>query len=441
MEPVLIRQQRTIAKEIVVQGNGLHTGNPVTMKMKPAPPNSGINFVRVDLDEPVVLPADLRSIPYGAPATRNTTLSKGDVTIHTVEHVLATCYALQVDNLTVELDGNEPPEPAEGNYGAYVRSVREAGLESQGVPADILTIDRVVNYRDGDVEIYAVPADEFRVSFTIQYDNPCIGTQYATFQVTPETYEAEIAPARTFVLMEDVERLREMGLIRGGSLDNAIVFESDKVLNDEPLRFPDECVRHKVLDLIGDLSLLGSSIKGHVHAIKSGHSGNIDFVRKLWEVKEKKKRTSIATNNGTWDINLILDIMPHRYPFLLVDRILELEDKKRVVGIKNVTMNEPFFVGHFPGHPIMPAVLIIEAMAQTGGVLLLNTVDDPKKYLVYFTRVDKAKFRRPVLPGDQLRFELEWKSFRRGMCTMTGRAYVDGNLAAEAELSSVIVER
>jgi UDP-3-O-[3-hydroxymyristoyl] N-acetylglucosamine deacetylase/3-hydroxyacyl-[acyl-carrier-protein] dehydratase len=213
-------------------------------------------------------------------------------------------------------------------------------------------------------------------------------------------------------------------------------------MNEENLRFPDECVRHKILDLIGDLSLLGSPIRGHVHAVRSGHAANVRFVRKLWEIHQNKKRTAAATSApGAWDINLIQEIMPHRYPFLLVDRILEMEDRKRVVGIKNVTINEPFFTGHFPGHPIMPAVLIIEAMAQTGGVMLLNTVDDPKKYLVYFTRVDKAKFRRPVVPGDQLRFELELKSLRRGMCTMQGYAYVDGQLAAEAELSSVIVER
>lgn len=437
----MIRQQKTIASEVVFEGNGLHTGNPVTMRMKPAPPNSGINFIRVDLDEPVVLPADLRSIPEGTPATRNTTLANGNVSIHTVEHVMATCFALHIDNLDIELDANEPPEPREGNYGAYARAIQEVGLESQGVPAEVLTIDRAVTYRQGDVEIHAFPHDGFRVSFTIQYDNPRIGTQYVTFDVTPGTYETEIAPARTFVLMEDVEKLRAMGLIKGGSLDNAIVFDGDKVLNDEPLRFSDECVRHKTLDLIGDLSLLGSPIKGHVHAVKSGHAANIEFVRRLWDIREKKRRTTLASTNGSWDINLILDIMPHRYPFLLVDRIIELEDKKRVVGLKNVTMNEPFFVGHFPGHPIMPAVLIIEAMAQTGGVLLLNTVDDPKKYLVYFTRVDKAKFRRPVLPGDQLRFELELKSLRRGMCTMVGHAYVDGTLTAEAELSSVIVER
>jgi UDP-3-O-[3-hydroxymyristoyl] N-acetylglucosamine deacetylase/3-hydroxyacyl-[acyl-carrier-protein] dehydratase len=200
-------------------------------------------------------------------------------------------------------------------------------------------------------------------------------------------------------------------------------------------------VRNKILDLIGDLSLLGAPIRGHVHAVRSGHAANVRFVRKLWEIHQGRKRSAAATEAGVWDINLIQAIMPHRYPFLLVDRILELEDRKRVVGIKNVTINEPFFNGHFPGHPIMPAVLIIEAMAQTGGVMLLNTVDDPKRYLVYFTRVDKARFRRPVLPGDQLKFVLEMKSLRRGLCTMQGYAYVDGKLAAEAELSSVIVER
>jgi UDP-3-O-[3-hydroxymyristoyl] N-acetylglucosamine deacetylase/3-hydroxyacyl-[acyl-carrier-protein] dehydratase len=285
-------------------------------------------------------------------------------------------------------------------------------------------VDRAITLQTGDIELHAVPADNFRVSFTIQYDNQLIGTQYATFDIDPDVFEREIAPARTFVLMEDVDQLREMGLIKGGSLDNAIVFKENEVMNDAPLR-----------------SLLGAPIKGHIHAVKSGHVSNIEFVRKLWEIKERNRRTAVATSAGTWDINLIQEIMPHRYPFLLVDRIIELEDKKRVVGIKNVTINEPFFAGHFPGHPIMPAVLIIEAMAQVGGVLLLNTVDDPKKYLVYFTRVDKAKFRRPVIPGDQLRFELELKSLRRGICTMQGHAYVDGKLTAEAELSSVIVER
>jgi UDP-3-O-[3-hydroxymyristoyl] N-acetylglucosamine deacetylase/3-hydroxyacyl-[acyl-carrier-protein] dehydratase len=437
----VIRQQKTIAEEFVLSGQGLRTGNTVTMRVKPAPAGTGIKFVRVDLDPPVEIPAVVTSIPEGSATLRNTSISSGPAEIHTVEHILATCYGLQIDNLVIELDGNEPPEPVTGTYASYIRSFENAGVVNQGAPADIFTIDRPVHMKEDGIEIQAVPADDFRISFTIQYRNPQIGTQYASFSISPETFEREIAPARTFVMVEDVERLRQMGLIKGGSLQNALVFTPDGVMNEESLRFPDECVRHKILDLIGDLSLLGAPIKGHVHAIKSGHAANVRFVRKLHELHLGRKRSVAETAAGVWDINLIQQIMPHRYPFLLVDRILELEDRKRVVGIKNVTINEPFFIGHFPGHPIMPAVLIIEAMAQTGGVMLLNTVDDPRKYLVYFTRVDKAKFRRPVLPGDQLRFELELKTLRRGMCTMQGFAYVDGKLTAEAELSSVIVER
>jgi len=437
----LIRQQRSISREIELEGLGLHTGNKIHLKCKPAPPNSGIKFIRVDGPEPVEIPAVVTSIPPKSMSQRNTTIGDGDAGVHTVEHILATCSGLQIDNLTIEINGNEPPEPEGGNYSHYVKAFLDAGIKNQGVPVNVFTVDRAITYRSGDVEIQAVPDDSFRVSFTIQYDNPNIGTQFATYEITPELFESEIAPARTFVLMEDVEQLREMGLIKGGSLDNAIVFQENGVMNDTPLRFPDECVRHKVLDLLGDLSLLGAPIRGHIHAVKSGHAANVAFVRKMWEIWEAKKKSAVATAAGTWDINLIQEIMPHRYPFLLVDRIIELEDKKRLVAIKNVTINEPFFAGHFPGHPIMPAVLIIEAMAQSGGVLLMNTVDDPKNYLVYFTRVDKAKFRRPVVPGDQLRFELELKSLRRGICTMQGRAYVEGKLTAEAELSSMIVKR
>ncbi len=437
----MIRQQRTIAKEFVLDGQGLHTGGNVTMRVKAAPAGTGIRFLRVDLSPPVEIPAVVTSIPENASTFRNTSISAGSAEIHTVEHILATCYGLQIDNLVIEIDGNEPPEPSSGTYAGYVEAFEKAGVVNQGAPVDIFTVDRTVELKENGIEIHAVPAEDFRISFTIQYDNPQIGTQYASFTISPDTFEREIAPARTFVLVEDVERLRKMGLIKGGNLKNAVVFTPEGVMNEEALRFPDECVRHKILDLIGDLSLLGVPIKGHVHAVRSGHAANVRFVRKLWELHQGRKRTAAESAAGVWDINLIQQIMPHRYPFLLVDRILQLEDRKRVVGIKNVTINEPFFSGHFPGHPIMPAVLIIEAMAQTGGVMLLNTVDDPRKYLVYFTRVDKAKFRRPVLPGDQLRFELEMKTLRRGMCTMQGYAYVDDKLAAEAELSSVIVER
>ncbi len=437
----MIRQQKTIKKEFDLEGYGLHTGNSIKLTCKPGPPNSGIKFIRVDLAEPIEIPAVVTSIPEHACTNRNTSIGEGEATIHTVEHLLAACYGLQIDNLIVEITGSEPPDPPGGDYSAYVQQFKKAGIKSQGVPCDVFEVDRVIDLYDGDVELQAFPADDFRVSFTIKYDNRHIGTQHATFTITPEVFEREISPARTFVLMEDVEKLRAMGLIKGGSVDNAIVFDESGVLNKEPLRFADECVRHKILDLIGDLSLLGAPIKGHVRAVKSGHASNINFVRKLWELREQKKKQEVGRADGFWDINLIQEIMPHRYPFLFVDRIIELEDKKRVVGLKNVTINERFFAGHFPGRPIMPAVLILEAMAQVGGVLLMSTVDDPKKYLVYFTRVDKAKFRRPVIPGDQLRFEMELLSLRRGMCSMKGHAYVGKRIAAEAEMSAVIVER
>ncbi len=437
----MIRQQRTISKEFTFEGTGLHTGEAVRVTFKPAPPNAGIRFIRADVENRQEIPARITSIPEDSQPYRHTTLYNGEAKIHTVEHLLATCYGLGVDNLFIEVTGEEPPEPTDGSCQAFVRAFQEAGFVNQGVPCDFLEVDRVVSYTNGDVELYAFPCEAFKISFCIDYENRHIGSQYATFGVTPDVFARELAPARTFVLMEDVEQLRNMGLIKGGSLENAIVFDANGLVNDLPLRFPDECLRHKVLDLLGDLSLIGLPISGHIHAVKSGHVSNIEFVRKLYQLKESRPRPHSLPEKREWDINLIQKIMPHRYPFLLVDRILELEDKKRVVGIKNVTINEPFFVGHFPGHPIMPAVLIIEAMAQVGGVLLLSSVDNPEKYLVYFTQINKAKFRRPVLPGDQLRFELELLTLKRRICKMQGYAHVDGNLVAEAELWSTIVER
>jgi len=437
---VLIRQQRTINDAVKIEGVGLHTGKKVRTLFKPAPPETGIIFRRVDIDPIVEIPANTDFVD-DKEIKRNTTLTLNGAVIHTVEHILAAVSGLQLDNLIIEINADEPPEPEDGSCAQFVESLRNVGFKNQGVPAHIFKIKNQLSLYEDDVELVALPYDGLRISFTIDYDNRNIGTQYASYEITPEVFSGEIAPSRTFALMSDVEMLKKEGLIKGGSLDNAIVIDKDGIINKEPLRFPDEFVRHKILDIIGDLSLVGYPLEGHIIAIRSGHKYNLKFAKLLSQEARRWEKTAALSREGYWDINLIQSIMPHRYPFLLVDRILELEDKKRVVGLKNVTVNEPFFMGHFPGHPIMPAVLIIEAMAQVGGVLLLSSVDKPENYLVYFIGIDKAKFRRPVGPGDQLRFELEMISLRKRFCKMKGVAYVDGKVVAEAELSSTVVKR
>jgi UDP-3-O-[3-hydroxymyristoyl] N-acetylglucosamine deacetylase/3-hydroxyacyl-[acyl-carrier-protein] dehydratase len=434
----VIGQQTTIGRAVDFDGVGLHTGNRVRMRLHPAAPDAGIVFRRVDRDPPVDIPAHASHTPAVNEVGRNTTLERDGVRIHTVEHVLAAAHGLGIDNLRIDLDSNEPAEPPDGSCAAFVERLREAGIVRQGTPKRTFVVRRPVTLRDGEVELQALPYDGFRVSFTIQYDNPVIGTQSASFDIDPETFAREIAPARTFALLRDVRELQQRGLIRGGTLENAVVVDEDRVLNDGPLRFPDEFVRHKILDLLGDLALLGRPIQGHIVAVRSGHETNVQFVRKL---ARAAGHAPSARRGIVWGIEDIQRILPHRYPILLVDRILEFEDRKRVVGIKNVTMNEPFFAGHFPGHPIMPAVLIIEAMAQCGGVLLLNSIDDPDNKLMYFMGIDKARFRKPVLPGDQLRFELQLIRFGGAVCKMEGKAFVDGELVAEAELLSQVIER
>jgi UDP-3-O-[3-hydroxymyristoyl] N-acetylglucosamine deacetylase / 3-hydroxyacyl-[acyl-carrier-protein] dehydratase len=434
----VIGQQTTIGSTFTVRGTGLHTGNRVELVFHPAPPDHGIVFRRVDQSPPLDIPAQIGYVPEKNEVGRNTTLERNGVRIHTVEHVLAAVTGLGIDNVRIDLDSNEPVEPADGSALAFVEQLRAAGIVRQGTPKRTFVVRRPVTLRDGDVELSAVPYDGFRLSFTIHYDNPIIGTQSASFDIDPETFGREIAPARTFALLRDVQALKARGLIRGGTLENAVVVDEDRVLNSEPLRFPDEFVRHKILDLLGDLALLGRPIQGHVMAVRSGHETNVGFVRRL----VASAAASPSPRPGiVWEIQDIQRIMPHRYPMLLVDRILEFEDRKRVVGIKNVTINEPFFAGHFPGHPIMPAVLIIEAMAQCGGVLLLNSVENPENKLMYFMGIDKARFRRPVLPGDQVRFELQLLRFGGSVCKMEGKAFVDGDLVAEAELLSTVIER
>ncbi|MFZ1947219.1 MAG: bifunctional UDP-3-O-[3-hydroxymyristoyl] N-acetylglucosamine deacetylase/3-hydroxyacyl-ACP dehydratase [bacterium] len=435
--------QRTIGSEVVFSGTGLHGGEQVTVVFKPAPPNSGIKFVRTDLAERAEIRADVANTSSGE-HSRRTVLRKGEITITTVEHVLAAVHGLGIDNLTIEITSSEPAEP-DGSSAPYVAVLKRAGLVDQSEPKRYLEVKRPVGFADGGVEMMALPYDGLRITFTVHYDHPEIGTQYASFDISQETFEKEIAPARTFSLLRDVDVLKKSGLIKGGSLENSIVVGDDGVINKEPLRFRDEFVRHKILDLLGDLCLLGAPVKAHVISNRSGHTSNVKLVRMLKsEFGEQSKSLAgrrVREVPSSLTIEEIQEIMPHRYPFLLVDRILHLEEGKRVVGIKNVTMNEPFFAGHFPGHPIMPAVLIIEAMAQVGGVLLLSMVENPRAKLVYFMAIDKAKFRKPVFPGDQVRFELEMLKMKMNTCKMAGKAYVAENLVAEAELLSILVDR
>lgn len=463
----MFANQRTIKREISLEGVGLHTGNAAKITFKPAPPDSGVKFVRTDLPGNPSVVAD---IDHVIDIARGTTLGSGEAVVYTVEHVLAAVSGLQVDNLLIELTSNEPPV-GDGSAKPFVDRILEAGIETQDADRQYLEIDTPLSYSEPErsVDMVVTPSDTFRLTFMVDYKNPALGTQYTTLIDLDTEFVEEFAPARTFCFLSEVEMLRDQGLIKGGGLHNAVViYDSDKgqvevdrirkaldlkdeafvgktgIINDIPLRFHNEPVRHKALDLIGDLFLIGAPVKGHILAARSGHKANVALVRKLNELYKKKKLASKFQKTKSepfLDINGIMNIMPHRYPLLLVDRILELEPQKRVVAIKNVTINEPFFQGHFPGYPVMPGVLIIEAMAQAGGILLLEAVPEPEKKLVFFLGIDKVKFRRQVIPGDTLRFELEMLMFRRNTCKMKGKAFVGDALVAEAELMAMVTEK
>ena len=434
------KPQRTIGRPVSFEGVGLHTGQRGTVTFRPGEANSGVRFVRIDLPgrpEVLVRPENAHFDPQ---AGRRTILQQGDVQIHTMEHILAAVAGLGIDNLVIETTTMETPEPDDGSAAPIASLLTQAGLVDQNRPKRHIKVTKPVVWSQNGVELEAVPYHGFRISFTIDYDNAVVGRQTLSLDITPESFVQEIAPARTFVLERDVEGLRRAGWIRGGRLENAVVVGEDRVLNPEPLRFPDEFVRHKVLDLLGDLFLLGGPLIGHVTAKRSGHQSHVAFVKRLKESLPLPGRRA-GRPADEWDITAIMDIMPHRYPFLLVDRITRIEEGQSIEGIKNVTINEPFFQGHFPGHPIMPAVLIIEAMAQVGGLLLLNSVEEPNQKLMYFIGIDGAKFRRPVVPGDQIRFVLTLLKLRKGTSKMRGEAFVDDQLVAEAELLATVVDR
>ena len=432
--------QRTIAKPVAFEGIGLHTGEHGSVSFRPAVPDTGVRFVRVDLPGEPKVQVRPENAHFDPAAGRRTILQQGDVQIHTMEHILAAVAGLSIDNLEIETSTMEAPEPADGSAAPIARLLCEAGLVDQDRPKHHIKVTKPVSWRENGIELVALPYRGFKITFTIDYDHPLVGRQTLSLDITPETFLSQIAPARTFVLQRDIETLRSAGWIKGGRMESAVVVGEDRILNPEPLRYPDEFVRHKVLDLLGDLSLLGGPLLGHVTALRSGHQSHVAFVKRLKETLPLPGRRAGGPPEE-WDITAIMDIMPNRYPFLLVDRITRIEEGKSIEGLKNVTINEPFFQGHFPGHPIMPAVLILEAMAQVGGLLLLHSVDDPNDKLMYFMGIDGAKFRRPVVPGDQLRFVLTLLKIRRGTSKMRGEDYVEDQLVAEAEQLATVVDR
>jgi UDP-3-O-[3-hydroxymyristoyl] N-acetylglucosamine deacetylase/3-hydroxyacyl-[acyl-carrier-protein] dehydratase len=464
----MLEQQRTIAKALSMEGTGLHTGTTCTMTFKPAPENYGIRFVRVDLGGNPEIPAIADNV---VDVSRGTTIGIGEAKVFTVEHVLAAIVGLQIDNIIIELDGIEPPV-GDGSALPYVQVLQKAGFVTQEAPKDYLIIDETVTYHNEEkqIDIVALPLDKYRVTVMVDYQNPALGSQHTGLFDLEKEFVSEFAPARTFCFLSEVEMLAGQGLIKGGDLDNAVVIVDHKlskdeltnlakkigvteninigengILNNKEPRFRNEPVRHKLLDLLGDLALIGAPIKAQILAARPGHKANVEFakmIRKLYQQKKLVKKFQFVKKEGVvFDTNAIERILPHRYPFLLVDKIIHLELDTKVIGVKSVTVNEPFFPGHFPGQPIMPGVLIIEAMAQTGGVLLLNSFPNPEDKLVYFMQINNAKFRKPVVPGDQLIMEVILGQKKSKVVLMHGKAFVNDVLVAEADFMAGIVDR
>jgi UDP-3-O-[3-hydroxymyristoyl] N-acetylglucosamine deacetylase/3-hydroxyacyl-[acyl-carrier-protein] dehydratase len=460
------KKQKTIQKEICLSGVGLHTGNTVKMTIKPAPVNHGFAFSRIDLEGCPTIEAKAE---YVTNTQRGTNLEKNGVQIQTSEHVLAAAVGLDIDNLLIEIDSSEPPI-MDGSSKFFIAALEEAGILEQEADIEEYVVKEIISFKDEATgsEIILMPSEEYQVTTMVDFGTKVLGTQNATLERMSD-FKVEIADARTFSFLHEIEMLLENDLIKGGDLNNAIVYvdkelsnstmqklkkafnkdniavKSNGILDNLTLHWANEAARHKLLDVIGDLALVGTRIRGKIIANKPGHGINTSFAKKLAKIIKTEKRNNVPSYDlnlpPLLDIHQIMDILPHRPPFLLIDRILELSNT-HVVGMKNVTMNENFFVGHFPGAPVMPGVLQIEAMAQCGGVLVLNTVPDPENYLTYFMKMDKVKFKQKVLPGDTVIFKCELITpIRRGICHMQAYAYANGKLVAEAELMAQIARK